>query len=62
MRTYNKYLTDSIKDGTMKVRECDGLITYQVRAPYKDEVVDGYTNFSSIVIKETDTEISNRIK
>jgi hypothetical protein len=50
--TYNKYLTDGIQDGTITEREVDGVRVYKVRRPKKGEEVDGYTNFSDIIVKD----------
>jgi len=50
--TYNKYLTDNIQEGIIKREEVDGVAVYKVRRPKKGEEVDGYTNFSDIIVKE----------
>ena len=54
--TYNKHLTDSIQDGTIKEREVDGVRIYKVRRRKKNEEVDGYTNFSDCVVKPKDNQ------
>ena len=50
--TYNKFITDGIQNGTIKEEEVDGVRVYKVRRPKKGEEVDGYTNFSDIIVKD----------
>ena len=50
--TFNKYITEGIKKGTIQEEEVDGVRVYKVRKPKKGEEVDGYTNFSDIIVKE----------
>ena len=54
-KTYNRYLTDGIQNGTIQEEEVDGVRVYKVRRPKKDEEVDGYTNFSDCVVKPKET-------
>ena len=54
--TYNLYLTKGILDETIKSYLKDGVRVYLVRAPKPDEVVLGFTNFSSFVVAQTVTQ------
>ena len=54
--TYNRYISDGIQDGTIKREEVDGVAVYKVRRPKKGEEVDGYTNFSDIIVKLKDNQ------
>lgn len=58
MRTYNKYLTEGILDGSIPEIYRDGIRSYRVRAPRPGEVVMGYTNFSSFIVHQTATELA----
>ena len=58
METYNYYLTSGILDGTIKTKYVDGVTCYVVRKPKESEPVMGYTNFSSMVVHKTETEIA----
>ena len=60
LETYNQYVTKGIQDGTISYREVDGVRCYQVRRPHPNEEVVGYTNFSGIFGKETDTQRARR--
>ena len=50
-KTYNNYITEGIKKGTITEEEVDGVRVYKVRKPKKGEEVDGYTNFSDTFTK-----------
>ena len=50
--TYNRYISDGIQNGTIQEKEVDGVRVYKVRRPKKGEEVDGYTNFSDIIVKD----------
>jgi len=54
-KTYNKYLTDGIQNGTIIEEEVGGVRIYKVRKPKKEEETDGYTNFSDTFIKAKET-------
>jgi hypothetical protein len=61
MNTYNKYLTEGQLDGSIEERTEQGVNILRVRAPFKHEPVDGYTNFSSIFGEETITQQAGRL-
>ena len=50
-KTYNNYITEGIKKGTITEEEGEGVRVYKVRKPEKGEEVDGYTNFSDTFVK-----------
>jgi len=56
VETYNKYITDGIRNGNIKMLVVNGVVVYKVRAPKSDEVVDGYSSIGSIGEGQTETE------
>jgi hypothetical protein len=58
MKTYNNYLTEGVLDGSIQEVDRNGIRSYLVRAPWPDEVVMGYTNFSSFIVHQTATELA----
>ena len=54
--TYNRYLTEGIIDETIKEFYKDGVRCYLVRAPEPDEMVMGFTNFSTLFQDKTATQ------
>lgn len=58
MKTYNKYLTEGISDGSIKSKTIDGCTTYLVRRPKDGEPVDGYFPLSSPMGDLTPTDLA----
>ena len=58
MSSYNKYVTDGIKEGTIVTKIVNGVTVYEVRKPKRDEEVIGYMNLSDFLYKKTPTEIA----
>ena len=56
IKSYNKYLTDGIQDGSIVTEEKDGCRIYRVRKPYSDEKVTEYINFSGLTVNDTETQ------
>lgn len=56
--TYNKMITEGLKDGSIKAYDEDGLRVIKVRPPTDGEVVLGYCNFSECFYYPTPTEQS----
>jgi len=58
MKTYNKYVTEGIQDGTIKETTRDGVRIYLVRRPNPGEEVVGYVSFSGWQGQWTPTEVA----
>lgn len=54
--TFNRRITESIIDGTIKESEISGVRVYKVVRPAPDEEVVGHTNFGGFLVKSTPTE------
>ena len=56
--TFNKYVTEGVQDGTIPTIFLDGCTCYLVRKPLDGEEVTGYTNFSSLTVEKSPTELA----
>ena len=58
--TYNNYIAEGLKDGSLKVEEVEGVRFIKVRPPLPGEEVVGYCSLSAFSHDNTPTEVATR--